>query len=304
MRSRIRHITVDSRDPYTQARFWAAVLGWTDDPENPNAPDDPEALIVDPLGRHPGLLFLPVPEPKTVKNRVHLDLQPDQARDLTVEALSSLGASVVADHRRPDGTGWVVMADPEGNEFCVERSETERPDAVPPGPAAGERAYPDIDAADERTMLEGMLEWYREGVLRKFAGLSSADVKRSFLGSSTTMAGILKHLALVEDSWFTERFAGLPTPDPWAGAPWDDDRDWEFHTAVDDDLGDLLALYEAACARSRAAAEGHHLDEMLRGERTTPFNLRFAYVHLIEETARHLGHLDVLRELTDGGTGE
>jgi hypothetical protein len=304
MRSRIRHITVDSRDPHTQALFWAQVLGYTDDPGNPNAPGDPEALIVDPRGRHPGLLFLPVPEPKSVKNRVHLDLQPDQTRDLTVEALSGLGAAVVADHRRPDGTGWVVMADPEGNEFCVERSAAERAEPASTGPATGERAYPDVDTADERTMLEGMLEWYREGVVRKFAGLSSADAGRSLVGSSTTMAGILKHLALVEDAWFTDRFAGLPNPEPWASAPFDDDPDWEFHSAPHEDVGQLLALYEAACARSRAAAEGHDLDERQRGERPTPFNLRFAYVHMIEETARHLGHLDVLRELTDGGTGE
>jgi Protein of unknown function (DUF664) len=197
----------------------------------------------------------------------------------------------------------VVMADPEGNEFCVERSGTERAESAPAGPAAGERRFPAIHAADERTMLEGMLEWYREGVVGKFTGLSSPDAGRSLVSSSSTMAGILKHLALVEDSWFTERFTGQPIPEPWASAPFDDDPDWEFHSAPRDDVGDLVALYEAACARSRVAAAGHDLDEVHHGE-PRPFTLRFAYVHMIEETARHLGHLDVLRELTDGATGE
>jgi len=68
-----------------------------------------------------------VPEPKTVKNRVHLDLMPDdRTRDEEVERLLGIGAALVADHRKPDGGGWVVLADPGGNEFCVERSAAER----------------------------------------------------------------------------------------------------------------------------------------------------------------------------------
>ncbi len=73
------------------------------------------------------LLFIRVPEAKVVKNRVHLDVRPDEGtRDEEVERLLALGATVLADRRRPDGTGWVVLADPEGNEFCVERSAAER----------------------------------------------------------------------------------------------------------------------------------------------------------------------------------
>jgi predicted enzyme related to lactoylglutathione lyase len=68
-----------------------------------------------------------VPEGKTVKNRMHLDLMPTQrSRDEEVSRLLSIGASLVEDHREPDGTGWVTLADPEGNEFCVERSDQER----------------------------------------------------------------------------------------------------------------------------------------------------------------------------------
>ncbi|WP_055585018.1 VOC family protein [Peterkaempfera griseoplana] len=122
MASAVRHVTIDCADAYALGSFWAEVLGASlADDDNPG---DPEALV-----RAPGvgLLFITVPEHKTVKNRVHLDLQPqDRTRDEEVERLLSLGAVLVADHRRPDGTGWAVLADPEGNEFCVERSAAER----------------------------------------------------------------------------------------------------------------------------------------------------------------------------------
>ncbi|WP_329108547.1 VOC family protein [Micromonospora sp. NBC_01699] len=125
MSSRINHITVDCADTYTLAGFWAEALGYprsTDD-----HPGDPEAIAQAPDGAGPSLLFIRVPEGKTVKNRLHLDLQPsDRSRDEEVLRLIGLGATQVADHRRPDGAGWVTLADPEGNEFCVERSAAER----------------------------------------------------------------------------------------------------------------------------------------------------------------------------------
>jgi predicted enzyme related to lactoylglutathione lyase len=126
MTARVRNITFDCADPYTLAGFWSQVTGYREDPENDNQPDDPEAFLAGPDGQ-PNLLFITVPEPKTVKNRVHLDLMPtDRTRDEEVERLLALGATLVADHRRPDGTGWAVLADPEGNELCVERSAAER----------------------------------------------------------------------------------------------------------------------------------------------------------------------------------
>jgi predicted enzyme related to lactoylglutathione lyase len=127
---RIQAITVDCHDPERVGRFWAEAFGWQDDPENPNAPGDPEWLLVSSDGAH--VLFQPVPEPKTVKNRIHLDLQPeDSTRDETVDRLIGLGATLVGDHRTTDpsgtdGTGWVTLADIEGNEFCVVRSTAER----------------------------------------------------------------------------------------------------------------------------------------------------------------------------------
>jgi hypothetical protein len=120
----IRNITFDCADPWALAGFWTKVTGWPRHPEN--VPTDDEVLLVAPQGAYPRLLFVRVPEPKTVKNRVHLDVQPDVPRDDQVAALRDVGATFVEDHRQPDGGGWVVLADPEGNEFCVERSAAER----------------------------------------------------------------------------------------------------------------------------------------------------------------------------------
>jgi catechol 2,3-dioxygenase-like lactoylglutathione lyase family enzyme len=126
MTARINHVTFDCADPYALAGFWSRVTGYREDPENPNEPGDPEGFLRAPDGQ-PSLLFIAVPEPRAVKNRVHLDLMPtDATRDEEVGRLLGLGATLVADHRRPDGTGWAVLADPEGNEFCVERSAAER----------------------------------------------------------------------------------------------------------------------------------------------------------------------------------
>lgn len=122
MSSLVRHVTIDCADAYTLATFWAEVLdGRLADDDNPG---DPEATVE---SAGASLLFIRVPEGKTVKNRVHLDLQPqDRTRDEEVERLLALGAKLLDDHRKPDGTGWATLVDPEGNEFCVERSKAER----------------------------------------------------------------------------------------------------------------------------------------------------------------------------------
>lgn len=124
MASLVKHITIDCADAYGLGSFWAEAL---DSPlADDDYPGDPEALIESPGAT---LLFVTVPERKAsaVKNRVHLDLQPqDRTRDEEIVRLLALGATLVADHRRPDGTGWATLADPEGNEFCVERSAAER----------------------------------------------------------------------------------------------------------------------------------------------------------------------------------
>jgi predicted enzyme related to lactoylglutathione lyase len=121
---RLRHLTFDCADPYALATFWSTVTGWPVSDED--QPGDPEALVLapDPV---PGLLFIRVPESKSVKNRLHIDWVPTEGtRDEEVDRVASLGATVYEDHRTPDGRGWVTMLDPEGNEFCVERSAAER----------------------------------------------------------------------------------------------------------------------------------------------------------------------------------
>jgi hypothetical protein len=126
MTVRIKSLTFDSGDVRRQCEFWAAVTGFGEDPDDPNLPGHTEMLLLAP-DRSQELLFVPVPEPKTAKNRLHLDLVPtDRSRDEEVQRLLGIGASLLDDRRNPDGTGWVVLADPEGNEFCVERSDAER----------------------------------------------------------------------------------------------------------------------------------------------------------------------------------
>lgn len=125
MTSFISHTSIDCRDAYTLACWWREVLDYTEDPEDPDSPGDEECLIVSPDGTHQ-VLFIEVPETKTVKNRIHFDLRPREGkRDAEVDRLRALGAAEVDDRRNPDGTGWVVLADPEGNEFCVLRSLAE-----------------------------------------------------------------------------------------------------------------------------------------------------------------------------------
>ena len=124
----IQTVTIDCADVARVADFWAEVLGYVEDPDDPNLPDEPAWLLMPPDGNGTVLLFLPVPEAKTVKNRLHLDLRPDGPRDVEVERVLALGATMVDDRRTPDGAGWAVLADPEGNEFCIVRSAAERAD--------------------------------------------------------------------------------------------------------------------------------------------------------------------------------
>jgi catechol 2,3-dioxygenase-like lactoylglutathione lyase family enzyme len=125
MTSRISHTAVDSRDAYAQSVWWTQVLDMAQDPDDPNEPGDQECLIVT-GDRRTEVLFIEVPEAKQVKNRIHFDLRPvDRTRDEEIERVLALGATQVADLRNEDGTGWMVLVDPEGNEFCILRSEPE-----------------------------------------------------------------------------------------------------------------------------------------------------------------------------------
>lgn len=136
MTARVAHTTIDCHDAYALSTWWKPVLDYVDIEGDPNLPGHEECMITSRDGRH-HLLFLEVPDVKSVKNRIHLDLEPvEGTRDEELARLLALGAVEVSDHRGQygPGTGWVILADPEGNEFCILRSQAER-DAGPPPPA-------------------------------------------------------------------------------------------------------------------------------------------------------------------------
>ncbi len=128
MTSRVANTSVDCQHAYELSEWWKAVLDYTDPEGDPNLPDHPECMIVSRDGAH-RILFIEVPDDKVVKNRLHFDLEPTSGgRDEELDLLLARGATQVADLRGQDGpgTGWVVLADPEGNEFCILRSPQER----------------------------------------------------------------------------------------------------------------------------------------------------------------------------------
>lgn len=149
-------------------------------------------------------------------------------------------------------------------------------------------------------MVEAFYEQYRDGVLASLDDLDDEAAGRRALGATDlTVAGIVVHLAHMEDLWFSERFLGQPPREPWASAPYDEDRDWDFHAGATFGVERARQLYADACARSRrAAATVADLDASARVPSfgVGPVTLRWIYVHMLEETARHAGHLDLLRD--------
>lgn len=122
----VSHTTFNTADAFVLSEWWKRVLAYEDVPGDPNEPGDEECMILDPMSGH-RLLFIEVNELQDAVGRVHLDLKPtDRRRDEEVERVVALGAVEVADRRNADGTGWVVLADPDGNQFCIVRSDDER----------------------------------------------------------------------------------------------------------------------------------------------------------------------------------
>jgi uncharacterized damage-inducible protein DinB len=163
------------------------------------------------------------------------------------------------------------------------------------------------ESGPELQALTGFLDWQRETILLKTDGLTREQLAATLPPSSLTLAGLVNHLARVEDSWFRDRFAGLSRDELWAGHDREADPDWDFRTATELDPDELRARYREACARSRdvVAATGS-LDQLsVRTSRTgNHWDLRWVLIHMIEETARHAGHADLLREAIDGTVGE
>lgn len=171
-----------------------------------------------------------------------------------------------------------------------------------------ERLDPPL-SADELATLRGFLDFHRRTLLLKTDGLDQEQLARTHAPSTMTLGGLLKHLALVEDSWFGEVLAGHDPSEPWASVDWDADRDWEWHSAGADTPEELRALLRDAIDRSDAIVDQLGADparHAVRAHRRTgePISLRWILVHMIEEYARHNGHADLLRESIDGVTGE
>jgi hypothetical protein len=164
-------------------------------------------------------------------------------------------------------------------------------------------------AGDETATLLGALERQRSYLAWKCGGLDAAGLQASVGASSITLGGLLKHLALVEDDYFSGRLLGRDQGPPWNAVDWDADPDWEWHSAAEDTPEQLMTLWQDAVARSRsvvgeALADGGP-DQLARYTKwTEPPSLRRILIDLIEEHARHVGHADLIRESVDGLVGE
>jgi hypothetical protein len=166
--------------------------------------------------------------------------------------------------------------------------------------------------ADEATSLRGFLDHHRDTFRMKCAGLTQEQLAQPLPPSDMTLGGMMKHLAIVDQSWFEDDFAGGGLMPPFDTVDWDADRDWEWHTAKDDSPEELLALFDEACRRSDAVLDaalapgGVGLDglSVAVDEERGRFSLRWIVLHMIEEYARHNGHADLIRESIDGQTGQ
>jgi len=153
----------------------------------------------------------------------------------------------------------------------------------------------------EKDMLAAFLDYHRATLLHKVAGLSDAELRRSFVPSGTNLLGLVKHLAYVERWWFQAVFAGRDAPFPWS----ESDPDADFRVEPGETAAEIIALYQQESRASREIVRHGSLDDVAkRPDAREPFTLRWIMIHMIEETARHNGHADLLRELIDGATGE
>jgi len=150
----------------------------------------------------------------------------------------------------------------------------------------------------ERATLEAFLDDYRDIAVRKVSGLSDADARRTLVTSPTTVGGLIKHLRWAEYGWFEQLLQERDNDNRRTH-----ERSWEFEFLPQESLPTLLAEYQSQCEESRRIAAQYPLDHVVPHRRFGTVSLRLIYVHMIEETARHTGQLDILREQLDGTTG-
>jgi hypothetical protein len=161
------------------------------------------------------------------------------------------------------------------------------------------RTEPDLQPTDERTALVQRLDQYRAISIAALIDLKWEEASTRLLpATDLTIAGIVKHLAWAEDRWFQGRLLGTQMPAPW-DSPSSDDPDASMRLAPGDTIDHIVELYSSACERSRAAVSGcDSLDQVaaVPSFGVGPVNVRWVLVHMIDETARHAGHLDLLRD--------
>jgi len=163
------------------------------------------------------------------------------------------------------------------------------PDPRPPVPAVG----------DERTLLLAVLDHDRRTMILKVEGLSLEQATRRLVPSETTLLGMVKHLAVVEGHWFRTALHGAVLPLPYS----EEDPDGDFRIEPGETVDGILGLYREAIAASERAIDGVSLDAIAKWNRPKRPSLRWILLHMIEETSRHMGQADILREQTDGAIG-
>ena len=163
---------------------------------------------------------------------------------------------------------------------------------------------------DELSTLLGFLDFQRQTFGWKTGGLDAAGLQQTVGVSSMTMGGMLKHLALVEEDWFSACLLGRPAGPPWNAVDWTADRDWDWHSAAEDTPAQLyhqwqvsVAVARSCVAEALSAGGPDQLAARKWSDGRAP-SLRWILCHMIEEYARHNGHADLIREAVDGVTGE
>jgi uncharacterized damage-inducible protein DinB len=156
-------------------------------------------------------------------------------------------------------------------------------------------------ATDERGLVMAFLDYARGGVLRKVDGLSDEAAREARTASGTSLGGLVKHLTWVERSWLQYRFLGGEMVFAWT----EEDPDADMRMEPQETLAELIADYGRAAEETRVLFAAHELDEVTKNDpQRGPVSLRWIGWHLVEETARHAGHLDILREQLDGVVGD
>jgi uncharacterized damage-inducible protein DinB len=183
----------------------------------------------------------------------------------------------------------------------VTQTAGDRPDEPDEPEQPPSRSSPPPEG-DELAVLSGFLDFLREAIVIKVTGVDVDDLRHPMTDSGVSLLGIVKHLAYVERWWFARTFSGLDVAFPFT----DDDPDADWRIEADEHAEVIVDLYRTEIERSRAiaAASGPEDQSAMPGRHGGPYSLRWIMVHMIEETGRHAGHADILREQLDGATGE